>query len=70
MSFSGGMGSWTPVDMPPPSSAPVVNQTLKRADEVEIKKWWSELTFKVNIFNFTSPGDGQLRKGEGQGKGE
>jgi len=28
------MGSWTPVDMPPPSSAPVVNQTLKRADEV------------------------------------
>ena len=45
MSFSGGTGSWTPVDMPPPSSAPVVNQTLKRADEVEIKK----LTFKVNI---------------------
>ena len=34
MSFSGGMGSWTPVDMPPPSSAPVVNQTLRRADEV------------------------------------
>ena len=66
MSFSGGMGSWTPVDMPPPSSAPVVNQTLKRADEVEIKK----LTFMVNIFHFASPGDGQLRKGEGQGKGE
>ena len=34
MSFS-GMGSWTAVDMPPPSSVPVVNQTLKRADEVE-----------------------------------
>ena len=33
MSFS-GMGSWTAVDMPPPSSVPVVNQTLKRADEV------------------------------------
>ena len=33
MSFS-GMGSWTSVDMPPPSSVPLVNQTLKRADEV------------------------------------
>ena len=41
MSFS-GMGSWTAVDMPPPSSVPVVNQTLKRADEVieeKIKKY-------------------------------
>merc|ERR1719510_790299 len=31
---SSGMGSWKAVDMPPPSSAPVVNQTLRRADEV------------------------------------